>query len=67
MQIRALKGTQITLDGKPVAPNATINRKPGDLMLKFVCPTKNKVKPTMTLHATIPESEGLLIVKIPCG
>ncbi|MBL8911974.1 MAG: protein kinase [Archangium sp.] len=66
VQIRALKGTFITLDGKSIAPDATLNRKPGELVLKFICPSKKKNKPTMTLRATIPDSERLMIVEVPC-
>ncbi|MFT3708153.1 MAG: serine/threonine-protein kinase [Archangium sp.] len=68
VQIRALKGTQLSLDGKPLAPDAMLNRKPGELVLKFTCPATKKVKPPPgTLRAQIPESDSLVVVKVPCS
>ncbi len=65
--VRAPKGTALTVDGKPVAPDATLERTPGELVVKFTCPPKKKVKSQPgTLRAQIPEANGLVAVDVPC-
>jgi eukaryotic-like serine/threonine-protein kinase len=67
VQVRAMKGTSMTVEGKPVAPDAIIERLPGELAVRFLCPAKKKVKMTPgTLRAQIPESAGLVAVEVPC-
>lgn len=67
VQIRAQRGTSMTVDGKAVAPDATIERLPGELVVKFLCPVKKKVRMTPgTLRAQIPASTGLVAVEVPC-
>ena len=57
----------MTVDGKPVAPDAIIERLPGELAVKFLCPAKKKIKMTPgTLRAQIPDSTGLVAVEVPC-
>ena len=66
--IRALKGTTMTVDGKPVAPDSIIERPVGELVLKFTCPSKKKVKMTPgTLRAQIPVSTTVVAVQVPCS
>ncbi|MDP3152866.1 MAG: protein kinase [Archangium sp.] len=65
--VRAIKGTVMTVDGKPVAPDAIIERPVGELVLKFTCPAKKKVKMTPgTLRAQIPYSPSVVAVEVPC-
>ncbi len=65
--VRAIKGTVMTVDGKPVAPDAIIDRPVGELVLKFTCPAKRKVKMTPgTLRAQIPYSPSVVAVEVPC-
>ena len=65
--IRAAKGTVITVDGKSVAPDSIVERAVGELVLKFTCPAKKKVKMTPgTLRAQIPESSSVVAVEVPC-
>jgi hypothetical protein len=67
VQIRAVKGTQLLLDTRPLAPDDTILRKPGELVLKFTCPPKRKIRsPPGTLRAQIPDSDQLVVVEVPC-
>ena len=65
--VRAVKGTSMTVDGKVVAPESIIERPVGELVLKFTCPAKKKVKMTPgTLRAQIPESSSVVAVEVPC-
>ena len=65
--VRATKGTSMTVDGKPVSPDSIIERPVGELVLKFTCPAKKKVKMTPgTLRAQIPESSTVVAVEVPC-
>jgi eukaryotic-like serine/threonine-protein kinase len=65
--IRADKGTVMTVDGKSVAPDATLQRPVGELVLKFTCPAKKKVKMNPgTLRAQIPASDAVVAVVVPC-
>jgi hypothetical protein len=67
VQIRAVKGTLLSLDGKPVSPEEVLQVQPGELVLKFTCPPKKRVKsPPGTLRAQIPDSEQLVVVEVPC-
>jgi serine/threonine-protein kinase len=67
VQIRAIKGTSLTVDGLSVTPDGFVERSPGPLVVKFVCPPKKKVKATPgTLRADIPESTGVVAVEVPC-
>jgi serine/threonine protein kinase len=65
VEIKAVKGTLLSIDGQPVEPGATIERAPGELQVKFTCPGKKKRAQSM--RATIPDSDALFLVNVPCN
>jgi serine/threonine-protein kinase len=68
VQIAAVAGTTLSVDGKPVEPNGILERAPGEIVVKFTCPAKKKkgAQPS-SLRATIPEGAGgLFSVPVPC-
>lgn len=62
VQIRAIKGTSLSVDGQSLAPDEAIERNPGPLIINYACPTDGAGK----VRADISGDAGFVVVEIPC-